>query len=59
MKPSDKLTDSQYELANMSNMPMDTEEQRNAIRGYEKQCLADTRRHEYDQERDLEEQVGE
>jgi hypothetical protein len=56
--PSDKLTDSQYDLARMSNMPMDTEEQCEAIRKYEAQCLDDTERHEREQKEDADEQLG-
>ena len=58
MKPSDKLTDSQYDLANMSNMPMETEADCAAIRRYEKQCLADGDGHETEQREEAEEQVG-
>jgi hypothetical protein len=56
--PSEKLTDSQYELARMSNMPMETEDQCEAIRKYEAQCEADTKQHSRDQKEDADEQVG-
>lgn len=59
MKPSDKLTESQYELAVISNLAMKTEKECAAIRKYEKQCLADTEAHEAQQQEDCDEQVGE
>ncbi|MGA2180054.1 MAG: hypothetical protein ABSH15_10795 [Verrucomicrobiota bacterium] len=58
MKPSDKLTDSEYQLAQLSNMSTNTRKQCAAVRKYARQCEADGEKHAAEQEEDAEEQVG-
>ncbi len=54
----EQLTDSEYELARLSNMPTETTAQCEAVRIYARQCVTDGEQHDAEQAEDASEQVG-
>jgi hypothetical protein len=54
-----KLEDDEYELARLSNMPVETPAQRLAVKKYAQQCDEDGEQNDAEQQEEADEQVGE